>query len=103
MAENELDTLKITQAPAIPARPAFDSAKYLPHVEDLDLSESQKIEFLETLYYIMAAFVRVGFDVNSVVPAFQKALEQVDSDEVELTIPTHEFNGASADEAKKAD
>lgn len=102
MSDNELD-FRNTTIPTGPARPAFEATKYLPHVSDLDLSESQKIEFLETLFHIMAAFVRAGFSVDSVVPAFQKALECSDEDAVEVTIPTHEFNVASTDEAKKAD
>lgn len=74
----------------------FDSAKYLEHVEDFEMTEAQKTEFLRVLWDIMATFVRLGFDVDSVLPHFKEASENV-PDAVEQITPTHEFNVAGDD------
>ncbi len=49
-----------------PARPpaAFDAAKYEAMLDESDLSEAQKREFLETLWQIMVQFVDLGFGVH---------------------------------------
>ena len=71
---------------------AFDADKYLEHVEDFQMTEAQKVEFLRTLWDIMSTFVRLGFGVESVLPTiFQKALE-TPADALEGIVPTHEFN-----------
>lgn len=73
--------------------------KYLEYVEDCELSEPQKLEFLRTLWHIMSAFVRMGFDVDSTLPnVFQKASKNAENT-LEATIPSHEFNVAADDEA----
>jgi hypothetical protein len=60
----------------------FDPGKYRAHVDDLDLTEVQKAELLKTLWWIMATFVDLGFQVDSVqclLPAFEEAASNVDS------------------------
>ena len=74
---------------------AFDADKYLAHVEDFEMTEAQKVEFLRALWDIMSTFVRLGFGVESVLPTiFQMALE-TPADGLEQSIPTHEFNVAA--------
>ena len=84
--------------PALPQTPSalpFEPDRYLKHVEDFQMTEAQKVEFLRALWDIMSTFVRLGFGVESVLPTiFQRALEST-ADGVEETIPTHEFNVAA--------
>ena len=89
-----------TDKPSIPATMPpvagmlpFDADKYLEHIEDFEMTEAQKVEFLRVLWDIMATFVRLGFDVDSVLPRFKEASENA-SDAVEQITPTHEFNVA---------
>ncbi len=91
MSDNEAPTShsEPTQASSVLA---FDADKYLEHVEDFQMTEAQKVEFLRTLWDIMSTFVRLGFGVESVLPTiFQKALES-SADGLEGNVPTHEFN-----------
>ncbi len=68
------------QEVAQPDGPKFDHAKYLAQVEDIEMSEEQKIEVLRTLWEIMASFVNLGFGVDS-VQLFVPALEYEGDDE----------------------
>lgn len=70
--------------------PPFDAARYRAHVADLDITEEQQAELLATLWWIMAAFVDLGFPVDSVsrlLPAFAEASWEAGADEVEQTGP----------------
>ena len=78
---------------------AFDPAPYMEHVADLDMTEDQKIDFLRTLWDIMAAFVRLGFGVESVIPLVFNRASGNSSDALQEPIPTHDFNVASEEEA----
>lgn len=103
MSTEEPSSLE-TQALPPPAVLPFDAERYLEHVAEFDLSQGQKVEFLRTLWDIMATFVRMGFDADSALPAtFQKASEN-HADALEQKIPTHEFNVAAdegTDEGRK--
>lgn len=46
--------------------PECDVAKYHEHVKDFDLTEEEQGELLKSLWSIMAAFVDLGFGVDSV-------------------------------------
>ena len=75
----------------------FAAEKYLEYIEGFEMTEAQKLEFLRTLWDIMATFVRLGFGVDSVLPGvFQKASENA-MYTLEQPIPTHEFNAAGHD------
>lgn len=66
--------------------PPFDPARYREHLADLDITEEQEAELLSTLWWIMAAFVDLGFPVDSfsrLVPAFAEAAWESRADEVE--------------------
>lgn len=43
----------------------MDWEEFAHHLEDSDLSDDQKREFIETLWSIVIAFVDLGFDVQS--------------------------------------
>lgn len=83
--------------------PPFDPQNYRPYVDDLDLSAEQKDELLRTLFSIMSAFVRLGFDVDSVqhvLPALAQKSSEMDSGEVQGIIASPQFNVA-ADAAER--
>jgi hypothetical protein len=70
--------------------PPFDAAQYRDYLADLDITEEQGAELLSTLWWIMAAFVDLGFPVDSVsraLPAFAEAAWEPGSDEVDKNGP----------------
>ena len=42
----------------------FDWQDWLPYLEDSDLPDDKKREFIETLWGIVVSFVDLGFDLN---------------------------------------
>ncbi|MEW8372665.1 MAG: hypothetical protein AB2722_02050 [Candidatus Thiodiazotropha sp.] len=54
------------QGEPVPPPPQCDLEKYREHVKDFDLSEEEQAELLQTLWSIMAAFVDLGFGVDSI-------------------------------------
>lgn len=42
----------------------FDAGRYLPELEEFEISDAQKHELLGTLWSIMRSFVELGFDVK---------------------------------------
>ena len=66
----------------------LDAEKYRGYVDELDVTEEQKLEFLQTLWWIMSAFVDLGFRVDSVqtlLPLFEEASSVDESDAVKQT------------------
>ncbi len=49
----------------------LDVKKYQHHTEVFDLTEEQRIELLQTIWSIMAAFVDLGFGVDAVQYIFR--------------------------------
>lgn len=94
MNSKEPSVVDCSTVPAQAVLP-FDAEKYLKHAEDFDLTEAQKTEFLRTLWDIMATFVRLGFGVESVLPALFESASRHAADGLEESIPTHEFNVAA--------
>lgn len=59
-------------APPIPAlTPELDPSRYMADLDEMDLSEAEKIELLEALWSIMYSFVRLGFDVKNCGQIFE--------------------------------
>jgi hypothetical protein len=48
----------------------FKVDQYLEHLKDLDISEAEKIEFLQTLCLIMKTFVDIGWGLDSIQRIF---------------------------------
>ena len=78
--KNETTELERSETGTSPARAPneqsvgvlpLDVKKYQSHLEDFDMTEEQKLELLETLWSIMAAFVDLGFGRDSVQCIFQ--------------------------------
>ena len=61
--QNDASVMDAFSRAAAPVAPELelDIAKYLPEVEEFDLSEAQKIELLQTVWDIMRRFVELGF------------------------------------------
>lgn len=55
-----------SELPASPAPTGFDLDAYLPLMDDFDMAETQKREFLGILCNIMLHFVNWGFDLRAV-------------------------------------
>lgn len=51
--------------------PEMDPADYLADMDDLTMTEAQKVELLETLWSIMRSFVEMGVDVANTDPCGQ--------------------------------
>lgn len=73
----------------------FEAAEYMEYVDDLELTEAQKVEFLRTLWSIMSAFVELGFSADSVIPMLAQKASETGGDALQKEIPTHEFNAAA--------
>jgi len=48
----------------VPSELELDVAKYGAEIDDLDMTEAQKRELLETLWSVMRSFVELGFSVD---------------------------------------
>lgn len=83
--DKELASLQLEPEAPSCGVPPFDVAKYMAHVEDFDMTEEQKVEFLQTLWWIMAAFVNLGFGVDSVRRFIPALSECVLSEEATVT------------------
>ena len=59
-----------------------DIAKYAGELDDLDITEGQKRELLETLWSIMRSFVEMGFNVD-ICAALTDGGIQAESAEIE--------------------
>lgn len=87
-----------------PGELALDTKKYLPYLEDCDITEAQKAELLSVLWSIMRGFVELGWGVNSIqtfIPALAEFSSGDDSGAVEMDMPKSQFNSAATDEPAK--
>lgn len=78
-----------------------DASRYIDGLDGLDMTEAQKVEFLQVLWSIMSSFVALGFGVDSVIPMLSENASKNGSDALQQTIPTHEFNFAVDDGAQE--
>jgi hypothetical protein len=93
---NEFPFDQSPQSEALGVLP-FEAAEYMEYVDDLELSEAQKVEFLRTLWSIMSAFVELGFGVDSVIPMLAQKASESGAYALQKDIPKHEFNAAADD------
>jgi len=52
--------------------PTFDADEYWEFVEDFDLSDAQKLEYLETIWSIVTSFVDLAFGLHPLQQACGK-------------------------------
>lgn len=89
---------------AIAGLPRFEPERFINTLDDLDITEAQKLELLSTLWWIMAAFVDMGWGVDSVqyaIPELSKLASDFPSDAVEQkdAHTAGDFNEAATDAA----
>ena len=53
----------------------FDWTDWLPYLEDSDIPEAQRQEWIETLWAIVLGFVDLGFDVKSPAESCGEAID----------------------------
>lgn len=73
--------------------PSLNPEKYQKLMDEMPLSEAEKLELLQTLWNIMTAFVDLGFGVDSVqqvLPALNEIASELDADELEKVIGNHD-------------
>jgi len=67
------ETSNTVQRPGL----SIDWDLYLAHLEESDLSESQKREFIQTLWSIVVSFVDLGFGIHPLQQARPDGCEQM--------------------------
>ncbi len=97
MTDKDLPILRDATQPKAMGPLPFNPEKYLSYIDDPHLTDTQKTEFLQTLWTIMSAFVDLGFGVDSVMPILEQKALEAGEDALEESIPTHEFNIAAED------
>jgi hypothetical protein len=58
-----IDEVNTLSAP-LPGAFELDAGRYSPYLDDIDLTDAQKLELLSALWSIMRSFVELGFDVK---------------------------------------
>ncbi|MDF1669528.1 MAG: hypothetical protein P1U83_07935 [Roseovarius sp.] len=97
---SEPDTKPPQQAKASPTL-TIDWERYGRYLEDSDLTDAQKREFLQTLWDIVVSFVDLGFDLNPTqsvcgeVGALADLSAKSGSPEVQSDKPKSNFKHAS--------
>lgn len=81
----------------------FDVDKYMDGLNDWDITNEEKREFLQTLCLIMKTFVDIGWGLDSVqrcIPAMAELSSNTDSDEFRLENVKHFNNMALRKDAE---
>ena len=87
-----------TQDASYPGALPLDVDKYRKYVDDFEITEEKKIELLQTLWWIMTAFVKRGFRVEAVsraIPALAEMTSEPSPDELEGIAGVDQFNDAA--------
>ncbi len=81
-----IDEVNTVSAP-LPGTFEMDAGRYSPYLDDIDLTEAQKLELLSALWSIMRSFVELGFDVKICGQMIEGFVQATDPHEVgvELT------------------
>jgi hypothetical protein len=80
----------------------LDVQDYLPGMDDFDMSEERKVEFLHTLWEIMSALVDLGWGVDS-IHNFIPALREISSNETSTDEKMESHTGADFAKASRAE
>ena len=89
------------QPPVLPLR--LDLDKYLPTLDDVDLTEDQKAEILQALWNIMRTMAEIGWGVSHLQLFSEAAQEKLarDSDKLLQQTDPLSFNQAASQDAGK--
>lgn len=88
--------------PETPGMLRFEPEEYMEYLEDLVLTEAEKVEFLQTLWNIMSAFVNYGWGVDSVIPMLALKASKDSEAELKEVYPTPNFNATAAAEEEES-
>lgn len=69
---------------ATPSMADFDEAEFLPYLDDMDLSEVQKSEFMHVLWDIMRMFVEIDMPVEIWGQIVEPLIDPTNSDSDEV-------------------
>ena len=86
------------------APPRLDPDKYRAYLANMEMTEAQQDEFLETLWNIMRTFVEIGWGLDSVQTLFSGIVEKAMRDERDTLEQKDHFNqiaGHSGDDNKE--
>lgn len=92
----QFESAQSVQCAVLPS-PTVD--EYREYLDEYNITEEQKVELLETLWWIVVNFVDIGFGIDSVqrcLPALKEMTLASDENELEESIHTQQFNGTSA-------
>lgn len=100
---SQFESAQSAQCAVLPS-PTVD--EYREYLDEYNITEDQKVELLQTLWWIVLSFVDIGFGIDSVqrcLPALEEMTLASDENELEEGIHTQQFNGtnASGKELKK--
>lgn len=77
---NEIDILDEDKPEPAAPPPRLQAEKYKAHLDEMDLSDHQARELLETLWSIMVTFVDIGWGVDSLTIAMPGIFEAESKD-----------------------
>jgi hypothetical protein len=75
----------------------FDVSPYMEDLRDFDISDEEKIAFLESLCLIMKTFVDIGWGVDSIQRIFPPLME-TEQEQFDSLQAAGQFNAEAADE-----
>ena len=77
----------------------FNADEYMEYLSDLNLTDAEKVEFLQVLWNIMSAFVNFGWGVDSVIPLLAIKASEASGNALQEVYPTPSFNATASGEA----
>ncbi|MBN9304829.1 MAG: hypothetical protein BGO82_11035 [Devosia sp. 67-54] len=82
----------------------FDVSKYLPYLEDSELTEAQGKELLESLWVIVVGFVDLGFGTSPIQQAMDKSkvIEGTATAAMVVSVPGQSETAKQTDEARSS-
>ena len=83
MITEDINTSDYSFDPSLP-KIKFDPEDYRDEIDEMDLSEEQAIEYLQTLWDIMYTMVNLGWGVESVQNILPSEFEKASSDSGKL-------------------
>ena len=70
---------------------SFDPREYLHHFEDADMTEEQKIEYIELVWNMMSEFAAIGWGVHPVQQAMEARARDKKSEQDTIRSVVREF------------
>jgi hypothetical protein len=100
----DIDVRPFAEIAGCPGIPQFDAEEFREYVEGFDITEEQKLEYLQTLWSIAVAVIDITFGTSSIHRINPKLTEFSGAEESRnrmLEGQAQQFNSAAASEAGK--